>query len=303
MTLYELMDILGENPNFSNKEIVRLAYALLCVKDESNPLFPTSPEVNISHPSSLALLQDLLSEKTKECRQCERCKTRTKPVSGDGFINADIFVLIDEPELIDDRTGIPLSGAYELKASDCPSCKNFSTCYSVYEYKTKPDIPCNFEALEDGSLEKKHNLSIPDPKISSPGRLFSRSIVAKTPEKFLANRYSWKAYLSKIFSDEEQRSYWIEELKKVPQLYVTSRVKCYGRGEYERARESCVYWLLLERSICKAPYTLVLTNREQELPGDSAIWGEVKVVKYPTKEEDMKEIAFAIRSFYPEEGE
>ena len=303
MNLFEVIKTLSNYEDFTKDELIELAHSIMCIKDKDNPLFPINPKVDLYKSKGLSLLTSFVQGKISQCENCSRCKTRTNVVCGDGLLTADIFVVVDEPELIDDRTGIPLSGAYELKSSNCTVCQNFGECYKDFDYKTKPVVPCKFKQETDVSI-LKDNTNFPNTAVHSPGGFFSKAVTAKSPENFLANRDSWKVYLNRILEYEEYKQEWFSKLGKIPQLYITNQVKCYGGDDYPEAIQQCEPWLLLERTLCKAPYTLFLVGQEYNFTvdiSDPKIWGETKTISYPSDENNIKEIALAIKSFYKEE--
>lgn len=104
---------------------------------------------------------DWLISQMSVCEKCLLSKTRNKVVLPDGNLSASVMVVLQNPAVNEDLTGIPLTGAMELRASDCGRCTKVERCYSGRLLKNEKDFPkraipvvCNPDLQKDPLLAR-----------------------------------------------------------------------------------------------------------------------------------------------------
>ncbi len=262
MNLFTLVNFLSQNngKNFTTKELLTLAFAVFAderVYKSVDPLRPNSPYSEINRSQVISeRTQELIQLKMSTCKNCSRCESRTNVVLPDGYYDADVFIISDYPDILDDRTSIPLSGASEAKSSNCVVCQNFRTCYG--DFSNLFPIPCEFKP----GIEKEEtdyylgNLSDEDLNTSGkPLMTILTKLQNSQDNSLLSFRKSWDVLLDRTFTDLEARKDW----RIRPKVYITNLVKCLSENQpTDDETNECYGWLRLERKLCKSPTTLVL---------------------------------------------
>lgn len=255
MNLFQVVEYLLETGKFSIKDLLILSFWIFGnerVSLSTDPLHPNSPYTPLGKGNPVGeLVQTFINSRIATCSACSRCKcskhdNRTNVVMPDGFYDADIFVVTDYPSIADDKTGIPLSGPFEIKSSNCIKCKNFTSCLDSGYTNQCSFIPGDLNNLKNSDIK-------------FPGRILSDtlSLNRKDPTEFTSTRASWSPFLRAVASDPETFDKWNVR----PRIYVTSMVKCYGSAlPTEEEVDECIKWLYIERTLSTAPITLVLGN-------------------------------------------
>lgn len=242
------------------------------------------------------LLFAKVNTKLASCRLCGRCEGRTQVVLGEGDRSAKLFIVAPDASWIDDRTGLPLSGWLEVKASRCGGCSGFGECYFglMSGSTTEPERRCSYQKEED-ETQIKSALNFPL-QLNFPGQAFDKALTL-TKE----GRPAWHTLA------EKRKSLKLEGKIKIPaaRVYITAAVRCYHKEiPTIEERLACRPWLLIERRFVKAPVTLVLgkdaltsvlgyvpEDEEYETlkahPHDTLEWGRVFVTDWPAPPEEL----------------
>lgn len=231
------------------------------------------------------------------CESCSLCTGRTNVALPDGYINSDIFMVTDYPEIIDDRTGVIGSTIYELESSGCSTCFNFSgkkdslKCYiePKFDYKSSPIQSCNYIPLESEQITTLSAKQLAD---------------VTTPFSIINNCLNNSGVKRKYNHPE----------KGLLNIYITSVFKCLGAKDksFEELLEESTcqkIWLENERLLSNAPYTIVLGvetaklifGKRRNFKGrtnkiisiDSEIdWGQVIILDHPRNLNSEEQIEF-----------
>ena len=296
MNLFQLLEYLGdkETDKFSLHDLLTLTFLVFSDKEVSmsaDPLSSNSPytPLNVKGNPVPNVIREFVNAKMLSCMLCKRCHTRTNVVAPDGYCDADVFVVSDYPDFMEDRTGIPLTGPFEVKASNCMICKNFEECET-----SKFTRKCEF-LIEPSKGITNSNLTFKNSSINSAGRVLADTLVLKAeggPETFLSTRASWSKFFDRVAPDAETRRKW--DVK--PKIYVSNVVKCWGPEDPTGEEvDTCMPWLLLERKLSNAPVTLLLGpmsydkvmggkvvfEEALEIIQESDVWGKVITYYHP----------------------
>jgi uracil-DNA glycosylase len=172
-----------------------------------------------------------LLESCSKCIKCPRNASRILPVFGDGPIGASVFLVVESPTWIDNRTGIPLTSRIELKSSRCSDCSNTSECYKS---STPPSMGCSFNKTQDPK-QNLNNKSWP--------LIPSTTTINQILLDLGFSRESWSMYV-----DKRKDAGLESNNSNPPNIYISSALKCYSPEEVtESDLNSCIAWLLAEK--------------------------------------------------------
>ena len=202
------------------------------------------------------LVLSRLQAEARRCGRCLGCHARTNVVMGSGPLDADLFIICSATHWADDRTGIPLTGALELKSSRCTACAHFGACYDTLltgmQDAPAPIDPCRFSRDPDKAAVARR-LSDAIGKPETPGQMLAAAIVqARMASGRRPARLDWTRYVTL----RRQHGLVVKE-EPTPALYVTQTLRCAG-VDREPAEANCLPWLRIERTFCRAPITLCL---------------------------------------------
>lgn len=241
-----LSSIYRTNPDaFSVEDIISLS----CDMAADLVLFKGEGGIEEEHERIDTLLLTRIGCRIASCTLCGRCQNKTQTVLGEGTREASLFIVIPEPTWVDDRTGIPLSGLFEIRASRCSGCTHFNSCYEKLYSGDPVTVYDRCSYTKEGNTNNiKQNLLKESP-IPMPGRTLD-----KTLRSMDEGRPAWNKMAALLYS------YNIGPLHSFPsRVYITSAVKCYSPNKATRPeREACSPWLHIERSFIKAPVTLAI---------------------------------------------
>lgn len=215
MNLFQICEeILNSRSDvFSIGDLLTLAFTVFGderVSNSTNPLSCNTPytPINFQGNPTGEIVKAFIDSKMESCEACGRCSTRMLTVLPDGNYNCNTFIVSDYPDEVDDRSGIPLSGPFEVKSGQCGECKNIKTCYTGLHETGKFPIPCEFSAGKE---------TIGNSVIITPGKVLSDTLILKNktdPANFLSVRNSWKPFLDKE-APEDLRETWLSVVPKI----------------------------------------------------------------------------------------
>lgn len=227
------------------------------------------------------------------CQNCPigRCSNVALP---DGFIQSDIFMVTDYPEILDDRLGVIGSTKEEVLSSGCSGCSNTKECYEDFQYQNSPNPSCNYIPLKNISNFKL----LSNQKIETPFDVINIALK--------------KAGITRKFNTQQ--------VNKDLNIYITSVFKCIGAKELsfeEQLEESTCQktWLENERLLSNAPYTIVLGvdtaklifGKRRNFKGrtnkiitiDTEIdWKDVIIIDHPRNVEDSQTYISELVDFF-----
>lgn len=255
MNLFQIIQYLHETNRFTIEDLLTLAFKVFGdqrIELVSDPLHPKSPYSKLDKGSIEESVREFINSKISNCTLCNRCNSRTNVVLSDGYFDAQLFVVSDYPDILDDRTSFPLSGSAEIKSSNCVACQNINICYR--DRNNLFPIPCEFKPYEK---QEAISFNCNKPAVEFPASAFN-SIITKlqTEEEnsYLSFRKNWDTYLDRSVAKED-----VEYYKSYPKVFVTSLVKCFGETiPTDEEIDVCSKWLEIERKLCRAKYTLLL---------------------------------------------
>ena len=102
-----------------------------------------------------------LQDQMLGCHKCLLSETRNHVVLPDGNLSADVMIILQNPSVNEDLTGIPLTGAMEIKSSDCGRCTKIEKCFNgrlLKDEKAFPKRPvpvvCNPDLLKNPTITR-----------------------------------------------------------------------------------------------------------------------------------------------------
>jgi len=286
MNIIEVLDLLSKTSptSFTMKDLLSISFRIINETKEiegPSPLITPYTQLDVRGNYSSDIIQETINSALKSCKDCKRCESKTNVTIPDGYYDAELFIVCDYPTSIDDKTGIPLSGPFELKSSNCAMCSNIEQCIAS-------DFTCENPTQGEVNITFKNGL------VNTPGKVLSDALTLKgnEPNKFTSTRRSWSIFIERVCKDQETLNRW----NVLPKIYVTNLIKCMGNSE----ENECKKWLFLERKLSRAPRTLMLgeyvydslkdtvdnaLSYEEALVTDQSteIWGKLSVYKHPVE--------------------
>lgn len=122
------------------------------VPEKIHPLFDNERvKKAIANPSKIWNLEEIpetreeawiwLQEQMRVCKKCLLSETRNHVVLPDGNLTAEVMIVLQNPSVNEDLTGIPLTGALEIKSSPCGKCTKVEKCFNGRLLKDEKAFP------------------------------------------------------------------------------------------------------------------------------------------------------------------
>lgn len=120
--------------------------------EKVHPLFDNDRvKKAIANPSKIWNLEEIpetreeawewLQKQMSGCTNCLLAETRNHVVLPDGNLTAEVMIVLQNPSVNEDLTGIPLTGAMEIKSSDCGRCTQIEKCFNGRLLKDEKAFP------------------------------------------------------------------------------------------------------------------------------------------------------------------
>ena len=199
---------------------------------------------------------DWLMKEMSGCEKCLLAQTRNKVVLPDGDLSAEVMIVLQNPSVNEDLTGIPLTGAMEIRSSDCGKCKKIEKCFSGRLLKNEKDFPkrsvpvvCNPDLQVDPTITRNFFLR-------TTGTIFDGILIEKFG--FDQPRLNWlKEYNRNNPQDlRELKSPWL--ITNTISCRPTDQEKLKDLPEATVPKTLCKPWLLLQWVILQPKSILCL---------------------------------------------
>jgi uracil-DNA glycosylase family 4 len=211
----------------------------------------------------------VLSKLPKLINACTRCELAENRIPlrgsciGEGTVNAKLMVVAEAAGAFEARTGIPLTGSRELRASTCATkCQHYWDCFRPQggRYVRTPTRPCTYQPVEISPEEMRNRTAATSDSLMTAGEHLDKALMQA--------KYVRRSYV-KLLTMQQELGMQNPDIKLRADIYLTNATKCrsmvideYGKEKNVQPKknqiDACRPWLQIQKALIQPQKILAI---------------------------------------------